>query len=44
MKISLDWMKQYIELPESPDELIDVLPMLGLEVEEDESSAPASFD
>lgn len=44
MKISLDWMKQYIDLPESPDELIDVLPMLGLEVEEDESSAPASLD
>jgi phenylalanyl-tRNA synthetase beta chain len=44
MKISLDWMKQYIDLPESPDELIDVLPMLGLEVEEDESSTPASLD
>ncbi len=44
MKINLDWMKQYIDLPEYPDELIEVLPMLGLEVEEDESSASASLD
>ena len=43
MKINLDWMKQYIDLPEYPDELIEVLPMLGLEVEEDESSASASL-
>ena len=35
MKISLEWMKQYVDLPESVDELIEVLPMLGLEVEED---------
>ena len=44
MKISFDWMLEYVDLPDSPDELIEVLPMLGLEVEEDESSSPASLD
>ena len=36
MKISLDWLKEYVELPDNQNELVDVLPMLGLEVEEDE--------
>ena len=33
MKISLNWLKQYIDLPESPEEISDVLTATGLEVE-----------
>ncbi len=33
MKISLNWLKQYIELPESPKEIGDLLTHGGLEVE-----------
>lgn len=36
MKISLEWLKEYVELPTDPGELVDVLPMLGLEIEESE--------
>ena len=34
MKISLDWLSEYVDLPDPAEELIDVLPMLGIEVEE----------
>ena len=44
MKISLEWMKQYVDLPESADELIEILPMLGLEVEEEESSTTNTLE
>ena len=33
MKISLNWLKQYIDLPESPQEISDKLTHCGLEVE-----------
>lgn len=33
MKISLDWLRQYISLPESPDEIAGLLTGSGLEVE-----------
>ena len=33
MKISLNWLKEYIEIPESPEEIAHVLTMTGLEVE-----------
>src|SRR5215472_398770 len=33
VKITLNWLKQYIELNWSPDELAERLTMLGLEVE-----------
>ncbi|MBO3699203.1 phenylalanine--tRNA ligase subunit beta [Roseivirga sp. E12] len=33
MKISLNWLKQYIDLPESPQEISDQLTHSGLEVE-----------
>src|SRR5258706_2074039 len=33
MKISYDWLKQYIDLPETPEELGQVLTSTGLEVE-----------
>ena len=34
MKISLNWLKNYIELQKSPEELARILTMAGLEVEE----------
>ena len=34
MKISLNWLKRYIDLDLSPDEIADVLTMTGLEVED----------
>jgi len=33
MKISYDWLKQYIDLPETPEEIGKVLTSTGLEVE-----------
>ena len=44
MKISLDWLRDYVELPENSDELIDTLPMLGLEVEEDENDTGSKLE
>ncbi|HMQ06619.1 MAG TPA: phenylalanine--tRNA ligase subunit beta [Saprospiraceae bacterium] len=34
MKISLNWLKRYIDLDLSPDEIADILTMTGLEVED----------
>lgn len=33
MKISLDWLKQYINFTETPEELAEILTQIGLEVE-----------
>ncbi len=33
MKISLNWLKQYIDITETPDQLAHILTMTGLEVE-----------
>ena len=33
MKISYNWLKDYVELPESPSKLADHLTMIGLEVD-----------
>jgi len=44
MKISLEWLKEYVELPTDPGELVDVLPMLGLEVEESEGEDVLTLD
>ena len=33
MRISLNWLKQYISLEETPEQLADILTMTGLEVE-----------
>ena len=30
MKVSVEWLREYVELPDCPDELVDVLPMLGI--------------
>lgn len=39
MKVSLNWIQEYVDLPDDQRELIDVLPMLGLEVEEQEKES-----
>ena len=44
MKISLDWLSQYVDLPDPAEELIDVLPMLGIEVEEGDEGPSISLD
>jgi len=44
MKISLDWLSQYVDLPDPAEELIDVLPMLGTEVEEGDEGPSVSLD
>ena len=44
MKISLEWLNEYVELPANAGELVDVLPMLGLEVEEPEGKKTESLD
>ena len=44
MKISLEWLKEYVDLPADAAELVDVLPMLGLEVEEAEGTEAPSLD
>src|ERR1041384_6032667 len=33
MKVTLNWLKQYVDFPWTPDELADRLTLLGLEVE-----------
>ena len=33
MKISLNWLKQYIKLDQSPEEISEILTAIGLEVE-----------
>lgn len=44
MKLSLDWLSEYVNLPSPAEELIDVLPMLGIEVEVDDKAHPAELD
>jgi phenylalanyl-tRNA synthetase beta chain len=44
MKVSLEWLRKYVDLPADEGELVDVLPMLGLEVEETEGSETASLE
>ena len=34
MKVSVDWLKDYVQFEGHPSELVEILPMLGLEVEE----------
>src|SRR4029434_9559696 len=37
MKVTLNWLKQYVDFPWSPEELAERLTMLGLEVEGQET-------
>ncbi len=38
MKISLNWLQRYIDLPESPQEIADSLTLLGFEVDDMETT------
>ena len=44
MKINLDWLSEYVDLPNPAEELVDVLPMLGIEVEENDDSGTKSLE
>ena len=44
MKVSVDWLKEYVNFSGSYHELIDILPMLGLEVEESGNESSHSLD
>jgi phenylalanyl-tRNA synthetase beta chain len=44
MKASIEWLREYVDLPDCADELVDVLPMLGIEVEEDEDDSGPKLD
>ena len=39
MKVTLDWLKQYVDFDWSPEELAERLTMLGIEVERVEKIA-----
>jgi phenylalanyl-tRNA synthetase beta chain len=44
MKVSIDWLKDYVQFDGLPGELVDTLPMLGLEVEESGEESNANLD
>ena len=44
MKVSIDWLKQYVDFEESNCDLTETLSMLGLEVEEPEGSSKETLD
>ena len=33
MRVSIEWLKEFVDLKENPDSLADMLSMLGLEAE-----------
>ena len=44
MKINLDWLSEYVDLPIPSAELVDVLPMLGIEVEENDDEGTTALE
>ena len=44
MKINLEWLSEYVDLPNPAEELIDVLPMLGIEVEENDDAGTLTLE
>ena len=44
MKISIEWLREYVEVDVSKEALVDVFPMLGMEVEGVEDGAPPPLD
>ncbi len=44
MKVSVDWLREYVDFKGNPNELIDSLPMLGLEVEETGSNSNSNLE
>ena len=44
MKVSVEWLREYVEFDASQNELVDSLPMLGLEVEESNSESNTTLE
>ena len=44
MKINLDCLSEYVDLPNPAEELVDVLPMLGIEVEENDDAGTVTLE
>jgi len=44
MKINLDWLSEYVDLPNPAEELVDILPMLGIEVEENDDAGTVTLE
>ena len=44
MKVSIEWLREYVDLDASTEELVDVLPMLGMEVEGVQGAGPPPLD
>ena len=44
MKVSIEWLREYVDFDASHNELVDSLPMLGLEVEESNSESNTSLE
>ena len=44
MKISIEWLKDYVGYEGTVQELVDTLPMLGLEVEETNDEGTSTLD
>ena len=44
MKVNLDWLSEYVDLPNPVAELVDVLPMLGIEVEENDNGGTITLE
>ena len=44
MKVSIDWLRQYVDCSATHLELVDSLPMLGLEVEESGNQSSSSLE
>ena len=44
MEISIEWLREYVEVDASKEALVDVFPMLGMEVEGVEDGGPPPLD
>ncbi|MFP6900679.1 MAG: phenylalanine--tRNA ligase subunit beta, partial [Opitutales bacterium] len=44
MKVSIEWLSEYVDLDVSTEELVEVFPMLGMEVEGVEGGGPPPLD
>ena len=44
MKVSLNWIREFLDLDKSPEEIADILTSLGLEVEGWEVVKPSPVD
>ena len=44
MKVSLNWLRDFLDIHNTPDEIADILTSLGLEVEGWEEVRPSPVD